>query len=182
MKIPIRLVERIADKITDELVEKRYVEVEDSKAFRENIFELIRNAIEEEKNIEIEAEQLVEKHLHLVENEDISFRQAVLKVKEKLAEERNIHLDPEDRMNQVAHQIKKYIEEDDSIEIFEHPNKIRRKVFDILKQIIKEEREIDRQVRQRIKSYSRKIVEGTPEWKILYENIYKDILKTKGLL
>ena len=182
MKIPARLVERIVNNIEKELIEKHYIEVENEEEFRNKLFEIINNAIQEEKEIEEEAERLVEQHMHLIEEEDIRYRTAVLKVKEKLAEERNIHLDPEERMNQIAHRIKKYIETDDSIEIFEHPNKIRRKVFDMLKQLVKEEKEIDREVRQRIKSYSKKIIEGTPEWRILYNRIYEDALKRRGLL
>ena len=182
MKIPIRLVERITDKLTKELTEKEYIEAEDIEKFKENILQIIKNAIQEEKDLEKEAEELVEQHKHLLEEEDINFRNAVRKVKEKLAEERNIHLDPEERMNQVAHKIRKYIEEDDSIEIFVHPNKIRKLVFAVLKDLVREEKEIDREVRNRIRSYSRKIYEGTTEWKILYNKIYEDILKRKGLI
>ncbi|ACO03702.1 MAG TPA: DUF507 domain-containing protein [Persephonella sp.] len=182
MKIPARLVERIVENIIKELSDKHYVEAEDNEKFKKDLLEIINKAIAEEKEIEEQAEKLVEQHMHLIESEDIRYRTAVLKVKEKLAEERNIHLDPEERMNQVAHQIRKYIETDPTIEIFEHPNKIRRKVFEILKQLVKEEKEIDREVRQRIKSYSKKILEGTPEWRILYNRIYEDALKRRGLL
>ncbi len=182
MKIPARLVERIVNNIVKELTEKHYIEAENEEEFKKAVFEIINKAIEEEKEIEEEAEKLVEQHMHLIESEDIRYRTAVMKVKEKLAEERNIHLDPEERMNQIAHKIKKYIETESSIEIFEHPNKIRRKIFEILKQLVKEEKEIDREVRQRIKSYSKKILEGTPEWRILYNRIYEDALKRRGLL
>ena len=182
MKIPARLVERIVNNIVKELTEKHYIEAENEEEFKKAVFEIINKAIEEEKEIEEEAEKLVEQHMHLIESEDIRYRTAVMKVKEKLAEERNIHLDPEERMNQIAHKIKKYIETENSIEIFEHPNKIRRKIFEILKQLVKEEKEIDREVRQRIKSYLRKILEGTPEWRILYNRIYEDALKRRGLL
>jgi len=182
MKIPARLVERIVDNIVKELTQKHYIEAENEEEFRKALFEIINKAIQEEKEIEEEAEKLVEQHMHLIESEDIRYRTAVMKVKEKLAEERNIHLDPEERMNQIAHKIKKYLETDSTIEIFEHPNKIRRKVFEILKQLVKEEKEIDREVRQRIKSYSKKILEGTPEWRILYNRIYEDALKRRGLL
>jgi len=181
MKLPAKLVERVSDNIVDELIEQHVVEPENPEDFRQKVKEIILNAIKEEKEIEQEAEKLVEQHMHIVQSEELRYRTAVRKVKEKLAEERNIHLDPEERMNQVAHRIKKLIETDDSIEIFEHPNKIRRRIFEKLKQLVREEREIDREVRQRIKSYSKKIIEGTPEWKILYNRIYEDALKRRGL-
>ena len=182
MKLPAKLVERTVDRIVKELVDKEILIVEDIDKFKKDVTEIILNAIKEEKELEEEAERLVEEHLHLVKDEDIGYRSAVRKVKERLAEEKNIHLDPVERMNQVAHKIRKYIETDDTVEIFEHPNKIRRRIFNKLRQLVEEEREIDKEVRRRIKSYSRKIVEGTPEWKILYNRIYEDALKRRGLM
>lgn len=182
MKLPAKLVDRVIDSLVNELLERHIVEPDNPENFKENIRQIINTAIEEDKQLEEEAEKLVSKHLHLIENEDIRYKTAVMKVKEKLAQEKNIHLEPEERLNQVANKIKKYIETDPEVEIFEHPNYIRRVVLEKLKSIIREEREIDKEVRQRIRSYSKKIVEGTSEWKILYNRIYEDALKRRGLL
>lgn len=182
MKLPAKLVDRVIDNLVKELLERHLVEPENPEDFKEKIAQIINTAIEEDRQLEEEAERLVTQHLHLIENEDIRYKTAVMKVKEKLAEERNIHLEPEERLNQVANKIKKYIETDPQVEIFEHPNYIRRVILEKLKSIIREEREIDKEVRQRIRSYSKKIVEGTPEWKILYNRIYEDALKRRGLL
>lgn len=182
MKLPAKLVDRVIDNLVKELLERHLVEPENPEDFKEKIAQIINTAIEEDRQLEEEAEKLVTQHLHLIENEDIRYKTAVMKVKEKLAEERNIHLEPEERLNQVANKIKKYIETDPQVEIFEHPNYIRRVILEKLKSIIREEREIDKEVRQRIRSYSKKIVEGTPEWKILYNRIYEDALKRRGLL
>lgn len=182
MKLPAKLVDRVIDNLVKELLERHLVEPENPEDFKEKIAQIINTAIEEDRQLEEEAERLVTEHLHLIENEDIRYKTAVMKVKEKLAEERNIHLEPEERLNQVANKIKKYIETDPQVEIFEHPNYIRRVILEKLKSIIREEREIDKEVRQRIRSYSKKIVEGTPEWRILYNRIYEDALKRRGLL
>lgn len=182
MKLPAKLVDRVVKDLVDELIQKHLVEPEDPQDFKEKINSIIQTAIEEERQLEEEAEKLVSEHIHIVENEDIRYRTAIMKVKEKLAEDRNIHLEPEERINQIANKIKKYIETDPSVEIFEHPNYIRRVIVEKLKSTIREEREIDREVRQRIKSYSKKIIEGTPEWRILYNRIYEDALKKRGLL
>lgn len=182
MKLPAKLVDRVVDSLIQELTERHLVEADNPDSFKENIKNIINTAIEEDKQLQEEAERLVSQHLHLLENEDIRYKTAVMKVKEKLAEERNIHLEPEERLNQIANKIKKYIETDPEVEIFEHPNYIRRVVLEKLKGILREEREIDKEVRQRIRSYSKKIVEGTPEWKILYNRIYEDALRRRGLL
>lgn len=182
MKLPAKLVDLVVDNLVDELINRHLVEPDNPENFRNKIKEIINTAIEEDRQLQEEAERLVSQHIHLIENEDIRYKTAVMKVKEKLAEERNIHLEPEERLNQVANKIKKYIETDPEVEIFEHPNYIRRVVLERLKAILREEREIDREVRQRIRSYSRKILEGTPEWKILYNRIYEDALRRRGLL
>ena len=59
MKIPARLVERIVNNIEKELIEKHYIEAENEEEFRNKLFEIINNAIQEEKEIEEEAERLV---------------------------------------------------------------------------------------------------------------------------
>ncbi|MGC8868394.1 MAG: DUF507 family protein [Sulfurihydrogenibium sp.] len=181
MKLPAKLVEIVAHNISQELLEKHLVEADDPEKFKKDITDILLKAVEEERQIHEEAERLVEQHINLID-EEIRFREAVNKVKEKLAEERGIHLDPEERLNQVSQRIKKYLETEDSVEIFEHPNKIRRIVLERLKKLLREEREIDKEVRQRIRSYSKKIIEGTPEWKILYNRIYEDALRKRGLL
>lgn len=182
MKLPAKLVDMVVENLVQELIDKRLVEPDNPENFKTKIKEIINNAIEEDKQLQEEAERLVGQHIHLLESEDIRYKTAVMKVKEKLAEERNIHLEPEERLNQVANKIKKYIETDPEVEIYEHPNYIRRVVVERLKAILREEREIDREVRQRIRSYSKKILEGTPEWKILYNRIYEDALRRRGLL
>ncbi|MGC8853122.1 MAG: DUF507 family protein, partial [Hydrogenobacter sp.] len=81
-----------------------------------------------------------------------------------------------------ANMIKDLIMSEDSVEIYEEPHYIRNRIRQILMEAVKEEEEIDREVRERIKSYSKRIVEGTPEWNHLYRRIYEDALKRRGLL
>ncbi|MDQ7054988.1 MAG: DUF507 family protein [Persephonella sp.] len=66
MKIPARLVERIVSNIIKELTEKHYIETENEDEFKKAVFEIINKAIQEEKEIEEEAEKLVEQHMHLI--------------------------------------------------------------------------------------------------------------------
>jgi len=94
----------------------------------------------------------------------------------------NIHTSRRERMNQIAHRIRDMIMEDPQVEIYEEPIIIRNKIREILMEAVREEEEIDKEVRERIRSYSRRIVEGTPEWNHLYKRIYEDALKRRGLL
>lgn len=182
MRLPEKLVERIADRIVKELTEERIIEPEDPYTFKKKIIAVFKKAEEEEKLLDERTKEILREKLSLLEETSLDYRTAYRVVRAKLAEEMNIHTNRRERMNQVANAIKDLIMEDETVEIYEDPHVIRGKIRNILMEAVKEEEEIDREVRERIKAYSKKIVEGTPEWNHLYRRIYEDALRKRGLL
>jgi len=55
-----------------------------------------------------------------------------------------------------------------------------REIKRVLAAEFEEEEEIDRGVRSRLKSYSRPIVEGSPEWDVLYRKTYEEELRKRN--
>ncbi len=183
MRLPEKLVERIADRILKELYEKeRIIEPEDPYVFRKKIIAIFKQAEEEERMLDEKTKEILKEKLDLLEETSLDYRTAFRTVRSKLAEEMNIHTNKRERMNQIVQRIKDLIMEDPQVEIYEEPVVIRNRIRAILMEAVKEEEEIDREVRERIRSYSRRIVEGTPEWNHLYKKIYEDALKRRGLL
>lgn len=181
MRLPEKLVERIADRIIRELGEERVIEVEDPYTFKKKIIAVFNTAEEEERMLDEKTREVLKEKLDLLEESSLDYRTAYRAVRAKLAEEMNIHTGRRERMNQIANMIKDLIMSEDSVEIYEEPQYIRNRIRQILMEAVKEEEEIDREVRERIKSYSKRIVEGTPEWNHLYRRIYEDALKRRGL-
>ncbi|MFN4318999.1 MAG: DUF507 family protein [Aquificaceae bacterium] len=183
MRLPEKLVERIADRIIKELYEKeRIIEPEDPYTFRKKIIAIFKEAEDEEKLLDEKTKEILKEKLDLLEETSLDYRTAYKTVRSKLAEEMNIHISRRERMNQIAHRIRDMIMEDPQVEIYEEPVVIRNKIREILMEAVREEEEIDKEVRERIRSYSRRIVEGTPEWNHLYKRIYEDALRRRGLL
>ncbi|MEJ5338708.1 MAG: DUF507 family protein [Aquificaceae bacterium] len=183
MRLPEKLVERIADRILKELYEnERIIEPEDPYAFKKKIVAIFREAEEQERLLDEKTKEILKEKLELLEETSLDYRTAYKTVRSKLAEEMNIHTSRRERMNQIAHRIRDMIMEDPEVEIYEEPGIIRNRIREILMEAVKEEEEIDREVRERIRSYSKRIVEGTPEWNHLYKRIYEDALKRRGLL
>ena len=182
MRLPEKLVERIADRIIKELTEERIIEVEDPYVFKKKIIGIFKNAEEEERLLDEKTREILREKMDLVEEASLDYRTAYRAIRNRLAEEMNININRRERMNQIAGMIKDLIIEDDSVEIYEEPHVIRARIRNILMEALREEEEIDREVRERIRSYSKKIVEGTPEWNHLYKRIYEDALKRRGLL
>ncbi len=181
MKLPERLVERIADRIVEELTKEGLLEAEDPEFFKRKIIGVFKKAEEEERQLDEKAKEILKEKMELLEETDLDYRTAFRAVKAKLAEEMKINMNRRERINQVANMIRDLIMEDDTVEIFEDPPIIRRRVAQILREAVREEEEIERNVRKRIREYSKNILEGTPEWNLLYRRIYEDELKQRGL-
>ncbi|MCS6876431.1 MAG: DUF507 family protein [Aquificaceae bacterium] len=183
MRLPEKLVERIADRIIKELYEiEKVVEPEDLYSFKKKIISIFKEVEEQERLLDEKTKEILKQKLELLEETSMDYRTAYKTVRSKLAEEMNIHTSRRERMNQVAHKIKDMIMSDPTVEIYEEPSMIRNRIRNILMDAVKEEEEIDKEVRERIRSYSKRIVEGTPEWNHLYRRIYDDALKRRGLL
>ncbi|WP_457601099.1 DUF507 family protein [Hydrogenivirga sp.] len=181
MKLPERLVERIANRIVEELSENRIIEPEDPELFKKKIIGVFKKAEEEEKLLDEKTKEILKEKMNLLEETDLDYRTAFRAVKAKLAEEMKINVNRRERMNQVANMIRDLIMEDETVEIYEDPPLIRKRVVEILREAVKQEEEIERNVRERIRQYSKNILEGTPEWNLLYRKIYEDELRQRGL-
>ena len=57
-----------------------------------------------------------------------------------------------------------------------------REIKRVLTEHMQAEHEIELQVRARLKSYSRKIPEGSQEWDVLYQKTYEEVLRKKKLM
>ncbi len=181
MKLPERLVERIANRIVEELSQEGIIEAEDPELFKRKIIGVFKKAEEEERLLDEKTKEILKEKMNLLEETDLDYRTAFKAVKAKLAEEMKINVNRRERMNQVANMIRDLIMEEETVEIFEDPPIIRKRIVEILREAVREEEEIERNVRERIRKYSKNILEGTPEWNLLYRRIYEDELRQRGL-
>jgi hypothetical protein len=86
-----------------------------------------------------------------------------------------------DKMNKVAHVVADKLAEIDGVEFVEDRNTIRMEVRKILEDLLGKEAKIDAAARQKIESQKRTIMEGTPEWDILYRKYYNEEVKKLGI-
>jgi uncharacterized protein len=86
-----------------------------------------------------------------------------------------------DKMNKLAHVVADKLAEIDGVEFIEDRNTIRMEVRKILEDLLGKEAKIDAAARQKIESQKRTIMEGTPEWDILYRKYYNEEVKKLGI-
>lgn len=69
----------------------------------------------------------------------------------------------------------------DDVEFVEDRDTIRQNIVTILTNTLREEEKIDGEVRKRITSQKKEILEGSEEWEVLYRKYYTEELRRAGI-
>lgn len=84
-----------------------------------------------------------------------------------------------EKINHLSHLIINAFFEDENIEIIKAKNDVRLEIVRVITEELMLEDEIDQQVRERLSTYKRKIIEGSQEWEILYQKTYEEEMNKK---
>jgi hypothetical protein len=86
-----------------------------------------------------------------------------------------------DKTMRLSHVITDVLVAGEDVEFIEDRATIRQNVVDILIALLKEEEQVDAQVRQKIGSQKKEILEGSEEWEVLYRKYYADEMRRMGI-
>jgi len=86
----------------------------------------------------------------------------------------------DDKITHLSHILLKGLKEKKLIEVTEEESKIRTEIKRSIISELKIGEEIDSAVRRKLQSFSKKLVEGSPEWEILYKKFFKEEEIKKG--
>ena len=81
----------------------------------------------------------------------------------------------------LSHFITDVLVAGEDVEFIEDRATIRQNVVDILLGLLKEEEQMDAQVRQKIGSQKKEILEGSEEWEVLYRKYYSEEMRRMGI-
>lgn len=85
----------------------------------------------------------------------------------------------EDRQTHLAHVITDAIWDDDLVD-FTDDEMALRLAKKAIAEFVKEDEEIDRKAREKVTSLKRGVVEGSPEWDVLYKKYYEEERGRRG--
>src|ERR1700733_7809029 len=81
----------------------------------------------------------------------------------------------------ISHRIIDLLVSRPDVDFGDDPDTIRQEIVTILASLLKVEEEVDTEVRAKIASQKKEILEGSEEWDILYRKYYTDGLKHLGI-
>ncbi len=87
----------------------------------------------------------------------------------------------DDKITHLSHVLLKGLIDNKLIGLKNEEGKIRREMKRSITSFLKVSKDIDLSVRKKLQSFSRKIVEGSPEWEVLYRKFYKEEATKRGL-
>jgi len=80
----------------------------------------------------------------------------------------------EDKVSHLSHVILQAVKKSPFVEVKNDDGRILKDIKRVLASELAQEEEIDRKVRAKLGSYSRGIVEGSPEWDVLYRRTFEE--------
>jgi hypothetical protein len=82
----------------------------------------------------------------------------------------------------LSHAITDVLVASDDVEFIEDRSTIRQGIVEIILSLLKDEEQVDTQVRQKIASQKKEVVEGSEEWDVLYRKYYAEEMRRMGIV
>ena len=86
-----------------------------------------------------------------------------------------------EKIVRLSHKMTDVLVASQDVEFIEDRDTIRQNMVQTLTNTLREEEKIDAEVRKRITSQKKEILEGSEEWEVLYRKYYADELRRMGI-
>ncbi len=183
MKIRLPHAPYIANKVAIDMLNSGFIKLTQGI---EPVAKMASEYIEEDIKKELALEERVNEILD--ENEDdIEFMQVDRKsmfwlVKKKLAKDFEVLLSYEDRFNEIAHKILENAWKQGLIEYSVSENRVKNVIYNSIEQYLENFEGIEDEVAIQIENYKRKLIPGSAEYDLVFERLYEEELRRRGML
>ena len=87
----------------------------------------------------------------------------------------------DDKISHLCHVLLKGLLDGGTVTLREEEGKVRKELRRSIVAFLRVSEDIDEAVRKKLQSFSRKVVEGSPEWEVLYKKFYKEEALRRGV-
>ena len=82
----------------------------------------------------------------------------------------------------LSHIVTDVLVASEEVEFVEDRDTIRQKAVQILQDLLKEEEAVDAEIRKKISSQKKEVLEGSEEWDLLYRKYYAEEMRRMGIV
>ncbi|MCX2683563.1 DUF507 family protein [Campylobacter sp. MIT 21-1685] len=182
MRIRLPHIPYITNKILLDIVHCSFVDIKDDmEKVRTCIQKILENDVINEKRLEERVKELLEEQESEMELMQVDRKNMFWLVKRKLASEFNVILNNEDRHNHLSHILLKELTEYDYINFVVSENRVKNLIFSSIEEYLKIYEKLEDEVYEKISSYKSKPIPGSEEYELIFEKLYQEELKKRGM-
>ncbi len=183
MKIRIPHAPYIANKISIDLLQCGFVTLTSGiepivKIAQENIIK----DLQKELSLEQRVNELLDENEDDIEFMQVDRRNMFWLIKKKLASEYGVILSYEDRFSDMSHKILEQICECGYMKYNVSENRIKNVIFNAIEEYLNSFETIEDIVIEKISHYKRKLIPGSEEYELIFERLYEEELRKKGMM
>lgn len=181
MKLKMNHIPYISNKVAIEISGSNLLEMRTSL---ENVIriasEVLNVDIKKEQEIDAKVKEILDENLDNIEFMRADEKQLFWMIKRQIAQDRNFSLSWEDRYSELSHKILDELILEGYIKIKVSENLVKNLIFKAIDTYAQAYGEIESDVIDKIKNYKRKILVGTDEYELVFDQLYREELRRRG--
>jgi hypothetical protein len=183
MRLKAKQTGYVAAKIGIDLANASFVSMPKGKeAVVQVCKEVIDANLEKEKKLDAKVDEMLDANYDEIEIQQVKERELFFMIKKRLAPEYGVIMNYDDRYNDVSHTILDELYENYLLEYEVNENQVRNIIFKAFKAFADSYDKIDDIVYEKIQKMEKEYVNGSVEYELIYERLYEEELKKRGML
>jgi len=143
---------------------------------------VIDENLEKERVLDAKVNEMMEANMDEIEIQQVKERELFFMIKKRLAPQYGVIMDYDERYNDVAHTILDELYENYLLEYDVNENQVKNVIFNSFKSFAAAYDEMDDIVYEKIKSMKKEYIPGSLEYELVYERLYEEELRKRGML
>jgi len=173
----------VAAKIGIDLANASFVSMPKGKeAVVEACKAVIDENLEKEKRLDAKVDEMLDDNIDEIEIQQVKERELFFMIKKRLAPEFGVIMNYDDRYNDVSHTILDELYENYLLEYDVNENQIRNVIFKAFKTFADAYDSMDDIVYEKIRRMEKEYIPGSVEYELVYERLYEEELRKRGML
>ena len=193
MALPKDYVGYFSTQLVKRLERSGKVRIQNHAATVEKVQQVLNGDMAQEDKLNQEVRDYLEQYQERIRRDAISYQEMYKMVKRELMKKHQITTSSRpdadgskysrDKVIELSHKmIKPLAESGAPVELADEKNEVRLELVRQMTALLREESQMDRGVRDKIRSQKREIIEGSDEWDILFRKYYSDELRKLGVV
>ncbi|CAA6827237.1 MAG: Hypothetical protein probably associated with Carbamoyl-phosphate synthase [uncultured Sulfurovum sp.] len=137
--------------------------------------------LEQERKLDAKVEEMLDANYDEIEVQQVKERELFFMIKKRLAPDFGLIMNYDDRYNEVSHLILDELYENYLLEYEVNDNQIRNVIFKAFKAFAEAYDKMDDTVYEKIQNMQKEYVPGSVEYELVYERLYEEELKKRGM-